>query len=286
MLKRFLLIALVVLLIALEFADYRNTHDEFILVDFVSDFVQRIRSEVVIAVIVVLAMWIFNDWRAVQREKALLMTQLGSPDSGFAAEAARILRVRGWLTDGSLRGLFLVQANLHGAKLWRADLHGAELMEANLAEANLHKTDLSNAKLWEADLHGAELMEANLYKADLRKADLRDVKLWRADLRQALLEQANLRNANLRGANLRNALLQRANLHGINLMKANLQGVDFAHARFDEQVILPDGTHWSPATDLTRFTLVTHINFWRPDSSDDDPPTWYRLDATDDDPQD
>jgi len=34
-------------------------------------------------------------------------------------------------------------------------------------------------------------------------------------------------------------------------------------AQFDEDTILPDGTHWTPETDMTRFTNPKNPDFWR-----------------------
>ena len=31
------------------------------------------------------------------------------------------------------------------------------------------------------------------------------------------------------------------------------------------QAILPDGTHWTPETDMSRYTDHSHPDFWQPD---------------------
>ena len=54
--------------------------------------------------------------------------------------------------------------------------------------------------------------------------------------------------------------LASADLFGADLMYANLTGADFA-----EDTRLPDGTHWTPDTDITRFTDPDHPRFWRSD---------------------
>ena len=61
---------------------------------------------------------------------------------------------------------------------------------------------------------------------------------------------ANLRNANLQAANLWQTDLRGADLTGADLTDANLPGT-----LFDESTILPDGTHWSPQSNLARFVL-------------------------------
>ena len=95
----------------------------------------------------------------------------------------------------------------------------------------------------------------NLQEADLRGANLQEAILWLANL-----QEANLRVASLQEANLRVANLQEANLWG-----ANLQGADLGGATFDENTMLPDGTKWTPGTDMGRFTDREHPDFWRSD---------------------
>jgi hypothetical protein len=59
-----------------------------------------------------------------------------------------------------------------------------------------------------------------------------------------------------------------ANLQGANLSYANLQGAVLEDAELNETTILPDGTQWTPDTDLKRFTDPKHPNFWRSDEPD------------------
>ena len=91
--------------------------------------------------------------------------------------------------------------------------------------------------------------------------------LQEADLRGANLQEAILWLANLQEANLRVANLQEANLWGTNLWGANLQGADLGGATFDENTMLPDGTKWTPGTDMARFTDSGHPDFWRSDDT-------------------
>jgi hypothetical protein len=72
---------------------------------------------------------------------------------------------------------------------------------------------------------------------------------WLEGDNNGLLSGTDLRGANLQGADLRDANLQGAKLFG-----AELQGADLGVAEFDEHTILPDGLHWTPDTDLTKFT--------------------------------
>jgi uncharacterized protein YjbI with pentapeptide repeats len=66
--------------------------------------------------------------------------------------------------------------------------------------------------------------------------------------------EAKLQGADLSGANLQRAVLLEAKLQGTNFWRANLQEAALRQAEFDENTILSDRSHWTPATDMTRFT--------------------------------
>jgi hypothetical protein len=180
--------------------------------------------------------------RAIEQEKERLILQMGSPDNTFAVEAARILKARGWgfKEDTTLHGANLQEANLQGANLEGASLHGAIFLRANLPEASLYGANLRGAVLMRTNLHRAFLVAANLHWANL--------------------QEANLQEANLQGANLQGAILLGANLQGV-----RLSSDFFGNANYDRETTLPDGSKWTPDTDLTRFTNPDHPDFWRSD---------------------
>lgn len=189
-----------------------------------------------------------DEAKATAKEKADLIIQMRSKDNTTAINAVELLRVRGWLTDGSLQG---------------EKLRFVNLQREDLSEANLQGVDL-----WAANLQGARLMGANLQDADLGGANLKGANLLLANLQDADLSAANLQGASMLGANLQGARLQDANLHGTDLMQANLQGADLRDKIFDEQTQLPDATfgnpiYWTPNTDMTRYTHPIHPDFWQ-----------------------
>ena len=187
-------------------------------------------------------------WLIGRREtKAALIAQMCSSVRERAIAAVEELRQRGWLSNGSLRGAILDHANLPGAYLSRANLQGAHLARADLRRADFLFANLQEARLFYAKLQGA-CLSANLQGACLRLANLQG-----ADLGGGRLQGAKLPDANLQGANL-----TRANLKGADLFSANLQGAEFKHAT------LPDGTRWTPHTDMARFTNPKHPDYWRP----------------------
>jgi hypothetical protein len=105
-----------------------------------------------------------------------LIRKLRRLDNKRVLQAVEELRVRGWLSDGTLRGIVLCHAQLQGADLMNADLRCVDFHQAHLEWADLSMADLSGAKLSRAHLCGANLDHAKLRKADLYKANLRDVR--------------------------------------------------------------------------------------------------------------
>lgn len=226
--------------------------------------------------------------------KRTLILQMGSLNNELAIDAVRQLDALDWLSDGSAHGAHLIYANLSGANLRDANLSSAKLREANLSGANLINVNLSGANLinanlssansMAANLSGVNLSDANLSGANLYGVSLSDAKLWEANLSGAYLIKgnlsggdllaANLSGARLDDANLSSAYLGGANLTGAYIGGANLSGAYLRLAWFDETTTLPDGTKWTPDTDLTRFTDPLHPNFWR---SDDELSPAYRV---------
>jgi len=155
-----------------------------------------------------------------------------------------------------------------------ANLTEADLSNANLAQAILRGADLQESLIAGANLQGAKLSGANLQGANLHSINLKGAQLTDANLQDTWLNDANLQGANLSGANLQNAWLsvcicgeppanlQAANLSGANLSGANLEGTTLTDALLDENTILPDGTNWTPDTDIARFTDPMHPEFW------------------------
>lgn len=131
------------------------------------------------------------------------------------------------LSEGDLRGLYLIKVHLIRANLKGADLGGADLKQSDLIRVDLFEANLREADLSRADLRGARLIRSDLQGADLRGADLR-----RADLSEVNLSEADLSGANLGGAILNEAYLSRtdfsqADLSGAYLSRAQALGTLF-----------------------------------------------------------
>ncbi len=107
---------------------------------------------------------------------------------------------------------------------------------------NFTRAKLTGAALWRADLEGSNFYKAELIGANIYRADLRNTNLAFADL-----SGADLICADLRGANLQGAVLEHIKWYHSN------QG----------SAILPDGSEWTPQTDISRFTNPDHPQFWR-----------------------
>jgi len=88
-------------------------------------------------------------------------------------QAVEELRVRGWLTDGALRGTALCQAQMENADLMGADLRNVDFHQATLDFADLRKARLNGSKLSRASLQRANFDHTDLTFADMYKANLR-----------------------------------------------------------------------------------------------------------------
>ena len=187
-----------------------------------------------------------NRRREDQREIRQLQRQLVFNAASISNETAKdaVLQIRrlGWLEGdkGILQGLNLGHPHLEGAFLYGANLTGSNLAFANMKGANLGVANMKGASLSHAHLERSFLTGTHLEGANLNWTYLEG-----ADLTEAHLEGADLMGAHLEGANLFGAYLQGAKI------KRN-----HTKAHMDEATILPDGSHWTPATDLTKFGCI------------------------------
>jgi uncharacterized protein YjbI with pentapeptide repeats len=111
---------------------------------------------------------------------------------------------------------------------------------------------------------GENFTRANLAGANLWRANLQKTNFYKAELSQANIYRADLRNANLACSNLAGADLIAADLRGVNLQEANIKGALWFHEN-QGGATLPDGSIWTPETDMRRFTDESHPEFWRSD---------------------
>jgi len=129
-------------------------------------------------------------------------------------------------------------------------------MGSEFRDVAVPAVDKLRQREWISDgsLIGKDLTGANLRKADLHEANLR---------------KANLSGANLHKANLTEAKLCGAWLRRVDLGSADLRGADLRMVAMSPETILPDGTLWTPITDLTCFTDPYSPNYWNPGSPED-----------------
>jgi len=210
--------------------------------DIVGDFYANIAAEAISIAITVLIIERLYERRskaeAEKAEKERLILQMGSPDNGFAVEAIRQLKHKGWLNDGSLRAADLCGANLCTTNLVGSDMREVKLLGANLCQATLWNVNLSNADLRNANLSNAtaELVGVNMNHTGLN-INLSGAKLTVADLSGARLSGANLSDAELISTNLSNVNLMAANLTNVNLTGgASHFGGEFQMLRRDRQI--------------------------------------------------
>ena len=107
------------------------------------------------------------------KTKLELINKLRSPDNKYALQAIEEMRVRGWLSDNSLKGIALCNAQLQGADLMNAQLIGVDFHQARLEWTDFSGANLFGVKFTRANLSGCNFNSANLANADLYKANLR-----------------------------------------------------------------------------------------------------------------
>jgi hypothetical protein len=157
--------------------------------------------------------------------------------------------------------------HIQGLEAEKAEL--IRQMGSSIKDVAVAAADRLGQRGW---LYDGSVRRKRLYLANLEGANL-----WMADLEGADLRRANLEKAILPWTNLKGADLQEANLKRVDLRDADLEGVDLRGADL-EGATLPDGTEWTPDTDMVRFTDPHYPNFWR--SDDPDSPA-YRGKASD-----
>jgi hypothetical protein len=90
----------------------------------------------------------------------------------------------------------------------------------------------------------ADIARSSKWGDVLYQVDFSEMEWFDADFSGAHFVEPNFCGALLLNANFRNAILERP--------------------AFDEHTTLPDGSNWSPETDMYRFTDPNHPFFWEP----------------------
>jgi uncharacterized protein YjbI with pentapeptide repeats len=157
-----------------------------------------------------------------------LLTDLRSPLAQVAAAAVSEAKLKGWFSNGMLRGLDFRQAQWAGSDLSHADLRGV-----NLSGADLHGTIFHHALLEQAILTSANIATADFAGATLTNAQLNDVSAKATNFRYANCRGANLHGAKLQRADLAYANLSHSTLCHANLKQTALAGIQLADARYD-----------------------------------------------------
>jgi len=260
-------ILLLFLSVLIGVAGYVHAHGDFDVSLFVADYYANISTELGSIAITIILVDQFvrrrdrKEHLKEQFEQALLKLKSGA--NVLALEALEEMWVHGWLTDGSLRGEDLSRADLRGADLGHADLTLVRFHTRRHGDTKFdNHTRLPDNTYWtpDADLtrftdpeHPNYWRGYTLWRTYQEYQDYRNANLYSAGLKHSTFYRVNFSGADMRHANFR-----QANLEDCCLINTRLEG-----AQFDEDTILPDGEHWTPETDLTRFTNPKNPDFWR-----------------------
>ncbi len=175
----FIGIGIAIILVGFVLRALKQAGVDFFLLDFIDQTYSNFGIELVSVGLTVLVIDRLNRDDAERERKEELISQMGSQSNDIARDAVRLLKLKGWLADGSLEGARLWEANLQAADLNWANLQNAELNWINLQHASLHNVNLKNATLTMSNLEGVSLVNADLRGAKLMGAKLRGASLYR-----------------------------------------------------------------------------------------------------------
>lgn len=182
------------------------------------------------------------------RERLLHLVRTG--ENVQAKNAIYELERRGWLHDGSLKGVSFAQAQLSGVMLQQAVLIGADFSEADLSESYIVRSNLESANLRYANFSGAIIDQTNLRAANLTGVNLRLCWIENKDsgvesLEGAVLDGADLTDGVIMG-NWRGASFINSNLYRVRFTMIDLRGANFTNANLLETV--SDWVKWGLKT--------------------------------------
>jgi uncharacterized protein YjiS (DUF1127 family) len=213
---------------------------------FIHELTLNLTSEFIGIAVTIGVVGLWFQRRDERRLLEQLSRELGAGDIGISKRAVNELRIRHWLSDGSLRGVDLTEATLSDV-----NLDEAYLAEANLTGAKI-SSSLEGANLESAWLEHAELNDVNLNNSSLKNSCLSFAKLMQINAQNCDFSGADLTGADLTHADLRNTKMHRTELGNAILTAASLEGVDFSfasglstakldNATYDERTIWPLG---------------------------------------------
>ena len=171
-------------------------------------------------------------------------------------------------SDAKLVDTFLWSVDLQSAYLWGANLEKSNWQYVTLTDANLVGANLANVRGFNTSFDGADLKFSNIKDASFPYSDFSGANLAYAQFQNSQLSNANFRDSDLGGANLLGADLSNANLVGVNWVADDtifweVSGfatwVDWSDKT--PEAMLPDGTRWTPDTEMGRFTDLEHPEF-------------------------
>ncbi len=247
-----------------------------------NDYLALLLIQAISVIIIIFVLDTLQQRREEQRREADLQAQLirqaGSP--------IQLIFEYGWLAGEGKYGH--TKALLKGANLRNTNLRGQNLSSADLSSANLGYADLRETTLVNMNLSGANLASTKLEEAFANQSDLSRTLIHRAKMQNATFKYSNftlahLQLTNLTGTNLTGSNFTSANLCNTRLCGANLTGANLTDAFlgytviYDENTILPDGTHWSPERDLAEFGAETREIINEEDVEDETGEFLYRI---------
>ena len=229
---------------------------------FSDGYATNVYTELLSVVATILVLDQINQWRDRRALKERLFNEVKSPAVGQATAALAWLRRDNWIQSDSFKNADLQNVNWSNAYLGELNFEKTNLRGANLQNVTNENSDDDEDNRWRSTtFNHANLQLTKLQDAKLALASFRQADLYASDLSGAYLRDVDLRFANLRRARLHGTVLTNANLSGANLFLASIENNKWTYLDGTREAILPDGTTWTPDTDMEKFSNPEHPDF-------------------------
>jgi uncharacterized protein YjbI with pentapeptide repeats len=217
------------------------------------------------------------DMRRIHLESAnLAYSSFSSVDLRYANLHTAHLQHSSFSSQCSLRHSDLSGADLSYARWDSVDLREATLRNSNFTDANFSRTNFRESNLQGIQWLRTQVLTSDFEGNDFRYSTFPATKLSHTNLKKTNFHRCTFQSAIIMGCFFNNADCSEAQFTAVHFRGVDLIGVNFANAilegSFDYNTTLPDGTRWTPDTDLSRFTNPQHPQFWR--STDPESPAF------------
>ncbi|MEM9955178.1 MAG: pentapeptide repeat-containing protein [Chloroflexota bacterium] len=208
----------------------------------------------------------FNQRRDKHTLKQLLLMQVRSPEHYAATTALEWLRTENWLERDTFKHTRLERINWNNMYIGDLSFESTHIRQCSFGGTQTY-SNFERAKIYDTTLDDADLSLSNFRDATIWNCTFVASRIIEGDFSNAELQRCQFWGADLIKANLAGAIFYdciiagTTSLEGANLMGCSLEKSLMENLRLSSETILPDGTSWTPDTDLAKFTDRNHPDF-------------------------